>query len=649
MRQFLFPVLFLLFATYLQGQEYEKWGDISSADLALTQCAFEPQAKAMILQDRGEITFSILGGQPTLRFTQHQRLKIFDITALEKEKLLIPYYGDGNWEKLLDLDVQVFAPDGKKTKVNASKFTTTKLDENWNAKEIALEKLQNGSIVEYRYEIETTDYGILRPWVFQRSFPNRLSQYFVVLPEMLEYAVISQNSGIPVETKKIPVAGSMVPGVDLLGTLYQVRNSPSIAPEPFISSLNDHHAQIAFQLQSLINSYGGRENIMTTWPNLGKLLIEADWFGGQYLGRRTMDKLNGAFQAAYGSNGSKEEIIAHILEFVSNEIKWNGQFSISSKNGIQKSFSINEGNSSDINLAVIALCKANKIPAEPMLVSTRNHGKYWEIYPFYQQFNSVIAYLPDSTGFKLLDATSPFHAVNFASQLHCNKQGWVVRAENPEWVQFTPPESVENNLATLTLDAQGTLSGTVTMSFSGHRGVAMKEALNKAPSGAFLVEQFTDKYPEAVIDSLTFKNENRRGEPLQVSFFVKIPHAAAVVGDILYLKPVISYKFRENPFKPESRKLPVSFPYPMKIQYIANIKLPAGYAVDKLPAAQNIQLDQNGGKMTLSCTAAETLQFNLRSSIKQLDFDLEAYPDLRAFFEKIEAAASTTIVLKKQP
>ena len=151
------------------------------------------------------------------------------------------------------------------------------------------------------------------------------------------------------------------------------------------------------------------------------------------------------------------------------------------------------------------------------------------------------------------------------------------------------------------------------------------------------------------MDSIVFTNLKIYDKPLQIGFRCSIPNTATVVNDFLYVKPVLDFLLKENPFKNPSRTFPVSFASPMKAQYILHLTLPPGYVVEELPETARIALPDNGGKIQFSCTPKETggLHLLLKMNISRLEFPPEEYSIIRQFFDLTAEKTQLQLVLKK--
>jgi len=101
--------------------------------------------------------------------------------------------------------------------------------------------------------------------------------------------------------------------------------------------------------------------------------------------------------------------IVAVLNYVKENVTWNGKNSRYSSNGLKTALEKHTGNSADMNLLVINLLRDAGVNAYPLLVSTRDNGKINPFYPFIYQFNTVYVEA-DADGVPyILDASNPYN------------------------------------------------------------------------------------------------------------------------------------------------------------------------------------------------------------------------------------------------
>ena len=113
-------ILLCAFLPLSAQKHFDAWGTISEADLKMTIYAQDSLAPAVILHDIGDIRVLTDSKRDwVVDHTRIRRIKIFDVAALKEGNLLIPYRADRSAEKISELSVQVFMPNGEVQKVKS--------------------------------------------------------------------------------------------------------------------------------------------------------------------------------------------------------------------------------------------------------------------------------------------------------------------------------------------------------------------------------------------------------------------------------------------------------------------------------------------------------------------------------------------------
>jgi transglutaminase-like putative cysteine protease len=615
-----FLTILIVFSTLTLFSQPYKWGETFGEDLKMTSYPEDTSAKAVVLQDIGNITF--------------------DSTRR-----------DG---KLLDLDVVVINPDGTKTPVKSANIYTEKLSKYYSAKKVFIPNLQKGSIIEYRFELVTNNFLRLTEWNFQEDLPVRWSEINAHIPEFYNYLTLS-NITFPIvinETNR--KNGNFYYRGEYYSTVHfrkALKNIPALKNEPFVTTIDDYRNKLEFQLKEY--TYPGQVTIPVyeSWPKLAKELSKDTDFGDQYLKTSKSKVLvEAAANLLKNTDLPEEERLAKLLEFVTTNIKWNKETWLYKDKGINDAFTDHQGNMADINLGLVALCKAAGFEAHPMLISTREHGHMTPEYPIVNQFDAVLTYveLKDKT-FRILDGTSPFHGVNMAAPEHYNRGGWVMREKDPIWIEVTAPERVSIVTGALDLDETGNLKGKMRLSVNGHEALEFRNKIANDPEGKYMKNEFSGKFEDFKIDSLSFDNVKDFTKPLNIRFNISIPNAAQVANDFIYCPAITTFFIKENPFKAISRFCPVNYESTLKAQYIVTINAPKSYKVEEMPAALSLLLPNDAGKMTFACgpTPSGETQVVMRLNIKQIDYTSDEYFSLQEFYGKVVEKTQDQIVFKK--
>jgi hypothetical protein len=388
---------------------------------------------------------------------------------------------------------------------------------------------------------------------------------------------------------------------------------------------------------------------MTTWLDVAKELEKDEHFGLQYLKQGNFKKLWQAFSPAIGASDKPDAIIDKALGFLGRTIKWDEHYRYHSSGDLDDMLEKKSGTTADLNLTLVALLRKAGLDARPVLVSTRKNGEPFPIYPFVDQFNSVLAYVRYGDQAVMLDASNPFQpAGELDSELY-NGQGWVVSTDSPEWVKIKAPEVSETWYGNMQLAETGEVSGGFNLVAGGPEAADWRSELDHRTVKDFIKKHFGTAYPELTTDSIQVVDQSDLKKPLAIKFNCKVPGAATVANDFMYFKPILDFIVTENPFKSLKREFPVDFTYPLKAQYILNLNLPAAYKVEEIPESVRASLPDNGGKLLFSCTRVSdhAVQLVFKMNVTQLQFPKDQYGALRKFFEIATEKTQLQLVMKK--
>lgn len=623
-------------------QEAEKWGKIPPADLSMTVYPQDSGAAAVILQDVGSVRLQDYG-KYTVVFRQHRRIKVFDVSAFQEGNLLIPYYSHDGLERIADLDVQLVLPNGDIQKVTADNVFTEKISKYWSARKVFIPNLQKGCIIEYRFELRSEAIHVLHDWYFQDELPVRWSELNIYIPPFFTYVMLMRvPHTFDVEETKTQL--------DNAYTRYGLRHLPAIRPEPFMTTLDDYRAHIGFQLGSVAFPSRAEEKFMTTWSDLAKEMEKWEDFGLQYKREgKSGDLWKQLAPQLRPDTDPADSIARQVLRFVGSHIKWNGEYRYTLDGSLDDAFQRRTGSSAELNLALVALLRRAGLDAVPMLVSTRHNGEMYPLYPFRRQFNSVVAYLRQGNSGLVLDATDPYLPVGELSAQHNNGTGWLVDSDRPVWVDLKPPVTSATWYGQLRLDEAGALTGKFSINVTGALAADWRSTLAHATEQNFLKAHFATRYPDIVFDSIMIGAQADNTKPLKIGFNCQIANAANVVNDFIYCQPVLDFFVDENPFKSLQRSFPVDFPYAVKMNYVLTLQLPAGYAVEEMPAEAHIALAGEAGKINFSCSkaSAQSVLLQLRMNLAKTEFAPEEYSALRKFFDLAAEKTQLQLVLKR--
>jgi len=432
-------------------------------------------------------------------------------------------------------------------------------------------------------------------------------------------------------------------------TRYYLENIPALKPESYITTMQDYYSKLSLQLQSVKYPNSPFQDVTTNWKSVAKDLLASQTFGEQINNKRYTKNLMAAVKPKLENAQTEMEKVAAIYRYLSLNINWN-EFYGRSSNSLDAAFSSKSATSGELNMMLLALCKQVGIEAFPILISTRSHGKMMKYYPKTDQFNHVIALVIVDDKQLLLDVGSPNRDPDLLRLSSLNYSGWLVDKENAQWINIPMPSDTEIMMATLDLDENGNLSGTINRSFKGYCAMTNRSAFhrNREEDHKNIHEEWQEVFPDISIKTISFENEKNTTKNLKCKLDIEIPQAAQVNGDFIYLSPMVGLSLDENPLKQETRTFPVDMPLKYKHHYILNLAVPEGYTIDELPEAINMKTEGDGASFQfLVSQQGNKVQVVSKVTINQIKYLPEEYATIKNFFDLIVEKQGEQIVLKK--
>src|SRR5690606_35227807 len=135
---------------------------------------------------------------------------------------------------------------------------------------------------------------------------------------------------------------------------------------------------------------------------------------------------------------SREAALKKIFKFVQNFNT--SKYEIFTVQNFSDLIKTRSGNSAEKNLLLCLLLNEAGIPANPVLISTKRHGKVTKQFPHLDQFNHVfVAIAEKDSSYTFLDAVSQSSNFHLLPADHINYWGFMLDGANSRWVKIDYP------------------------------------------------------------------------------------------------------------------------------------------------------------------------------------------------------------------
>lgn len=656
-------VLFLASEAHAQ-RETPTFGVLTDVEKGMIRYEKDPEAAAVVLFDIGESYFYDSDNGYDIRFTRTKRVKIFSRAGFDHATVSIPFYIENaaRKEKVASIEANTFVlKDGliyKKT-LEPSSIFEEQLSNNVRVKKFTFPDVQEGCIVEYKYVFESPFLFNLPDWEFQAAIPTIYSEYTVNMIPFYEYIFIAQGiSGFSYQQSRVSKQQRQWGTItDALGTTqnsgirfndmihtYAMKDVPAFADESYITSREDYIAKMDFQLAKLIRPTGGTETFMTTWPDLIKSFLDYEKFGkflnaAEKQGKRILDK-----ELILAEDMTEDKKCEAIMEFIHTNFRWDEYLGRYANKRAKEFQQQKVGNAAALNLFMTGLLRAAGIPADPVLISTRSHGKIQFDYPFEHYFNNVIVLVTGKRLF-LMDASEPLLAYDRIPTRCLNDRGLVVAEGEPRWISLDPRvTSMDEKILLWSLDPDH-LRATITgrMSSAEYQGYDRREEFAMDTTK---VKTYLNNTNGLDCNSVKILNADKPRLPYVITFTGNI--TLEQLDNKLVVQPLLRFPFQENPLRQQVRNYPVDIIYPQFSRIKSSIGIPAGYAVESLP--EEISMDNDLVQISLKYIQTEkSVEVQADYALKKATYAPSDYSKLRLYFGMMVRGFNASLVLVKTP
>jgi hypothetical protein len=419
---------------------------------------------------------------------------------------------------------------------------------------------------------------------------------------------------------------------------------PALKDEPFIDNLGNYLANLQLELKSIQYPNQPFKNLSTSWDAVTNTIYESSDFGNQLDKSGYYEDDIDALVANLENNTQKAFAI---YNYVKAKVKWNGYYGLFVDEGVRKVYKEGAGNVADINLMLVSMLRYAGIKANPVLISTKSNGV--PLFPTRYGFNYVICFIEDEGIMSLLDATDENATFNTLPERDLNWQGRVVREDGSStWIGLVP-QKVSKDITGLSIKINSDFSseGKVRSQKFDYAAKSYRDTYANGSKESYI--NFIEKgRGDLIVSNLKLEGKQNLLKPVKVTYDFKMDNAVEEIGDKLYFSPLLFLSTEENPFKQDTRMLPIDLRYPASNKYMINITLPEGYDVESLPENEVFDFADNTGQFKyLINQNGRFLQVSMELNINTSFILPENYKFFKQFFTQIIEKESEKIVLKK--
>ena len=394
----------------------------------MTAYPADTNAAAVVLGEVGKVSFDVPGRRKI--YEVHRRVKLLRSSAFDAFGTISLTFPSET--RVSEIEGQTFVPNpagGAPQRFRLGRDGIFRDDVRRGVKRVrfTLPNLAEGAVIEYRYQVTNEDLFSIPSWSFQTNEPTLWSEYRVTIPEILVFTSLSNNFStadlVIDEHRRVPGATDH---------RWAMADVPALREEPFMTTLADYERILKFQLAAVNVPGTMAERIANTWPRLGTELMGPDG----YLANRVeaTPRVRDQAAAVAATATTPEEKMNAIYTFVRTNIAFDGNDGNLPDATADEVLRAKRGNSPEVNSLLVAMLRSAGLDATPALLSSRDHGRVTQAYPFLGQFNDLIAHVTIGTDVYLLDATDALRPPSLLPSNSLGGAAWLVRPDGGAWV-----------------------------------------------------------------------------------------------------------------------------------------------------------------------------------------------------------------------
>jgi len=661
-------MLLLLISFLGNSQEFEL-GKVSIQELEEKKHQKDTSAVASVLYSKGRTFFKFSGSSVFTIVTEVEtRIKIYNKEGYEWANKSVKYYQGATQNEKVSFSkaISYNLSNGKieKTKLKSDGEFDEKINKYWSQRKIVMPNVKEGTIIEYKYTIESPYISSFPDWEFQSSVPVNYSEYTTSIPEYYIYSSYFKGFIVPKVNKKEENASLVFntkkrsDGVIITkttfstnkieykinNTTYIEENLPAMRDEAYVNNIKNYTSAVVHELSKSNLPNGLEKHYSTDWESVVKTIYDNEDFGPELNKSNYFEE---DLRVVLAGLTDKNDKINAVFNFVKTRMNWNEYFGYSCDQGVKTAYKEKTGNTAEINLMLTAMLRYAGLTAKPVLLSTRSNGIAY--FPNREAYNYVIAAVEDNGKVILLDATNKFTQPNILPLRALNWLGKLIREDGTSTdIDLMPSVASKESISlNYKIEPTGQIIGKIRKQYTDYNAEIFRERFSGFKEDAYL-ESLENKMNKIEISDYKRENEEEMKLPVIEAFSFSGSDLCDVMGDKIFFSPIIFFATKKNPFNQEKREYPVDFEFPFQDKYIVNIEIPDGYVLESLPSPSNVQTDdkQLGFVYNIS-SSGNKVQLMFVMDINTSIVTATNYPALKDFYKKMIEKQNEKIVLKK--
>lgn len=646
-RRFLLIALLLLSVHSVSAQCFridKKYGAVSSTELELKQWPLDTTASAVILYRYIDYNIALVDDLGFV-FTKkvRERIKVLKPEGRNRGDYEVFYNTDkALGESVSGIRVTTYnLENGSVALTKMSREFIFKEDYTDNLKRVAFsaQNVRVGSVIETEYTKRSFSWDLDNIY-FQFDIPVNCAGAEVNIPEYMKFNRITLGSD-NVETKRDIRNGN---GYAVYLDRFAVKDVPALRKEYYSYNVDQYRTGVRYEIRSF-EAPGYYKEYTANWNNIDEEVRKTAIVRGLKAGPPFKEEI---VAAASTASDDLSRIVA-VRNCVASKVGWDGKVKLI-PGKVSEVIRAGAGNSADLNVLVGSALRHLGYKVEPVLIRGRSKGYIVDYYVAFDTYNrSVLRIESQDGGVWFMDACQEHGYPNVlpdeclverARLLHTNGGG--------EWIDLRALcRSQIVDAVTAEVSVSGLLSGTVSEKFFNESSFSKKQSYRSFSDEESFIESLEEKYG---MDILSFNAVGMKEYSPEASLDFSFEKQMSVSSGHIYINPFLLNLHGAATFREEERHVPVDFAYPYRLSYSFTLKIPESFEVESVPEQKVLKAAGLNSKLVMQCrqTDENVVRLDYSFSLNSYSAPVEAYRDVRAWWQLLQDVYGTSIVLRRK-
>ncbi|HET7534870.1 MAG TPA: hypothetical protein VFJ90_00350, partial [Candidatus Didemnitutus sp.] len=214
-------------------------------------------------------------------------------------------------------------------------------------------------------------------------------------------------------------------------------------------------------------------------------------------------------------------------------------------------------------------------------------------------------------------------------------------------------DNTEHRRAHFTIEADGTIEGDVTETYTGLREAEMKNLLHgltPTERGRYFRDALKEDLKQAELTAIKILHADDPLDPLSVTYHLRVPEYADRTGSRIFIQPGIFQKNVPPLFPSAKRRADLMFGYGNEVHDEITFTLPENYAVEEASVPSDVDIGDLGKYVVELGRNPATGDIHYRRTMTTNGVYLPAkmYEPVRQAFDAISQRDAHTLALKRK-